>query len=493
MTKEQNDFIGLLKNKLNDVDHPMVGDFFYEWKIENWNLISNKECVSSPEFNALGHKWKLEIYPNGVDTFYKGNISTYLNRNNEKDDYSVHIAVNRVFFIRNYYDTYCYKAATLPIEYLGKSVYTSGHPNLISKSQLYSNIGNNKCILENNKCVFGVYFQVYKTEKGQFDREITTYIDDEDKVVKAKYLYEWEVSNWSKIRINPKKSPEFTVGDLRLVLDLYKDGDGYDNRKYVSIFLKCLNPGINNPAGTWVNAVIFIRNCDKDTNCCIYDVLEMRKFDKNNIDWGFSKLIKQKDLFKKNSNSKHCILENDKCVIGAYIHVYGQGKVNNVGARIEGNQPSMSNASYQEPPPSYSAINPNPIPPVQQYQPSQSPTYPNPPYSNPSYPNPPYPNPPYPNPPYPNPPYPNPPYQNPPYQYPPYQYPPYQYPPYQNNQPYQNQPPSYYPNSPFPPTQDFNNTPAQQYPPYQGPPPMYNTFQNGSTLNATAPEESENK
>jgi len=145
----------------------------------------------------------LEIYPNGVDTFYKGNISTYLNRNNEKDDYSVHIAVNRVFFIRNYYDTYCYKAASnnyifnnsnsnkifintkknyyfifififiyfnsilaLPIEYLGKSVYTSGHPNLISKSQLYSNIGNNKCILENNKCVFGVYFQVYKTEKG---------------------------------------------------------------------------------------------------------------------------------------------------------------------------------------------------------------------------------------------------------------------------------------------------------------------------------------
>jgi len=54
----------------------------------------------------------------------------------------------------------------------------------------------------------------------------------------------------------------------------------------------------------------------------------MRKFDKNNIDWGFSKLIKQKDLFKKNSNSKHCILENDKCVIGAYIHVYGQGKGN---------------------------------------------------------------------------------------------------------------------------------------------------------------------
>jgi len=58
---------------------------------------------------------------------------------------------------------------------------------------------------------------------------------------------------------------------LYRVLDLYKDGDGYDNRKYVSIFLKCLNPGINNPAGTWVNAVIFIRNCDKDTNCCIYD------------------------------------------------------------------------------------------------------------------------------------------------------------------------------------------------------------------------------
>jgi len=55
----------------------------------------------------------------------------------------------------------------------------------------------------------------------------------------------------------------------------------------------------------------------------------MRKFDKNNIDWGFSKLIKQKDLYKKNKNSNFCLVENDKCVIGVYIHVYGEGKGKN--------------------------------------------------------------------------------------------------------------------------------------------------------------------
>jgi len=58
---------------------------------------------------------------------------------------------------------------------------------------------------------------------------------------------------------------------LNSTLNLYKNGDGYDNRKYVSIFLKCLNPEFNKPNGTWVNAVIFIRNCNKASDCYCYD------------------------------------------------------------------------------------------------------------------------------------------------------------------------------------------------------------------------------
>jgi len=473
--KAQNEFINILKNKLNDVNHELIGDYFYEWEVENWSKISKKQVVYSPEFYALGHKWKLELYPNGVDVFYKGNISLYLYRDNEEDDCCVHLAVNRVFFIKNYYDSSCYQAATLPIEYLGKSIPSSGHPNLISTSKLYTVNGyNNKSLVEKNKCIFGVYFQIYKTEKGLFEREITCYIDDENKVVKDKYFYEWEVRNWSRNKSTRINSPEFTVGGLRFTLDLYKAGDGYDNRKYVSIFLKCLNPGYNRN-GTWINAIIFIRNSYKDSNCYCYDVLEMRKIDVNNIDWGFSKLIKQKDLYKKNINSKYCLVENDKCVIGAYIHVYEEGKVN-LQINNGPGQSSSNCPTYQDPPP-YSSINTNPtplfnnVPPVQPYPLNQNPVYPNGPYQSPSFSNSPYP---YPNPPYSNPPYPNPPYSN-----PPYPNPPYQYPPYPNNQPYQNPPPSYYSNPIFPPNQNLNNNaPVQHYPPnqnlpYQDPPPMY--------------------
>lgn len=459
-SKEQFNLIDKLKSTLRDVDHEILGDYFYEWKIDNWNKISNEEKVYSPEFNFYGHKWKLELYPNGVDDFYKGNISLYLYRDDEKDDCCVHIAVNRVFFIRNYDDYSCFHSATLPIEYLSKSIPSSGHPNLINKSQLYiKNEYLNKSLIENNRCVLGVYFQIYKNEKGLFKREITCYVDDEDKVVKDKGFYEWKVGNWNKSRRNiPEISPVFNVGDQRWRLELYKDGDGDANKKYVSIFLKCLNPEFNKPEGTWVNGILFIRNCDDDTDCFYFDVLEFRNFNVNNVDWGFPKLIKKKELFVKSKSSNKSVIENDRCIVGAYFHIYkdGKGKKENKAE----NQPSSDTQQilppYQNPPPySYSTntgtnqnLNNAPVP---QYQPYQ-----NSPYPVQQGPFPPYQNPPYPI------------QQGP---VPPYQYPPPYYSPVNNI-----------------PNQNINNAPIQQYPPYQNPPyqdtpPMYNSFQNNPFQN----------
>ncbi|ORX48997.1 hypothetical protein BCR36DRAFT_398031 [Piromyces finnis] len=163
------EFIEILKNNLTDTNHELVGDYFYEWKIENWSKISNETCVCSPYFEAYGHRWKLELYPKGVDDFYNEYVSLYLNRDNEKDDCGVHIPVNRVFFIRNYNDKYCYRSATLPIEYLSKSIPSCGHPNLIKKTELFTKTQySNKPLIENNKCIVGVYFQIYKKEQGLF-------------------------------------------------------------------------------------------------------------------------------------------------------------------------------------------------------------------------------------------------------------------------------------------------------------------------------------
>jgi len=435
------EFVEILKTNLYDVNHEMVGDYYYEWTVENWNKISKEVCVFSPKFHALGYKWKLELYPNGVDDFYKGNVSLYLNRDNDDDDCSVHVPVNRVFFIRNCNDKYTYRAATLPIEFLSKSIPSSGHPNLIKKDELFTNNPyTNRSIIENNKCVVGVYFQVYKKEKGLFHREITCFIDDEDKIVKNNGFYEWKVGNWSK-HSNKERSPTFTIGDYRWALEIHKDGDGSDNKKYVSLYLFCLNPEIKK-GGTWANAILYLRNCEDDTDCFCFDVLEMRNFNTNEKDWGFPKLIKKKELFKC-KQSKKCVVQNDKCIAGVYLHIYGDGK-----APLQGNQP-VFNAPPQQYPQSQNVQNPPPP-----YYPtnqgmnnnSQMPQYP--------------------------------PYQNTPYQYPPYQYPPYQYPPPfyyppSTNQDMSNAPSmaSVPPMPPMPPMQPMQPMqPMPQYPPYQGQP-----------------------
>jgi hypothetical protein len=243
---------------------------------------------------------------------------------------------------------------------------------------------------------------------------------------------------------------------------LYKDGDGSENKKYVSVYLKCLNPEYNKTEGTWVNAIIFIRNCENDTNNFCFDVLEPRNFNKNNVDWGFSKLIKKKDLFIKGKFSNKPVIENDKCIVGVYFHIYGKGKAkkdNMGGYQSSSNAPAQQYPPYQNTLPSYT---PNTTQgqsnPAQQYPPGQEP----PPYYSMNDPSqqqyPPYQYPPYQYPP-------NPMQQYPPYQYPPYQYspyqnspyqasaPPFQYPPYQGGAPFQNPPPYYYP----PPNQENSN------------------------------------
>jgi len=493
--KEQFEFINKLKGDLKDTNHEIIGDYFYEWKIENWNEISKEECVYSPEFNAYGQKWKLELYPDGCDDFYRGNISLFLYKDDSNDDCSVHLPLNRVFFIRNYYDNNYYHSATLPIEYLSKSICSCGHPNLLNTSQLrVKSEYSKRSLIENNKCVFGVYFVIYKNERGFLKKELACNIDDEDKIVQNEGFYEWEVNNWGNDRsydTSPEKSPSFTVGNHRWNIELYKNGDGPDNKRYVSVYLKCLNPELYESEGTWVNGVLFVRNCDEDTDCFYFDTLEFRNFNKNNVDWGFPQLIKKKELYVKSKSSYKSIIEKDKCIIGAYFHIYGKGK-NKIELENQTLNDSMNKpTSSDQPLPPYSVSdNSYSNPSSNSASNTQYPPYPNPPYSNPPYSNSPYPNPPYPNPQYPNPQYPNPQYQYPPYQYPgPYYYPGNAYPVpnlAESPAPNLNNGPQY---PPFP-------NPSYQYPPYQGPsnsnssnqePPPYSPFNANSSQGPSAP------
>ncbi|ORX48998.1 hypothetical protein BCR36DRAFT_221608, partial [Piromyces finnis] len=156
-----------------------------------------------------------------------------------------------------------------------------------------------------------------------FKKEITCFVDDEDRIVKNDGFYEWEVGKWNR-SYGKERSPSFVIGDHRWSLELYRDGDGSENRKYVSVYLVCLNPEFNKEEGTWVNAILYLRNCEENTESFCFDVLEIRNFNRNNRDWGFSRLIKKKALFESKTNKP--VIENGKCIVGVYLHIYGKGK-----------------------------------------------------------------------------------------------------------------------------------------------------------------------
>ncbi|ORX85182.1 hypothetical protein BCR32DRAFT_276478 [Anaeromyces robustus] len=504
MTYSKLDFTNQLKSQLRDVDHELVGDYFYEWTVD-WDKLDKLKCeeeVYSPEFEALGTKWKLMIYPNGIETDHKGFISFYLFRENEDDDCFVHYTVNRVFFVRNCNDYTAYYSKTLPIDYMSKTIIYSGLQRFMNKSNLniiseYSS----KSIIENNKCVFGVYFQIYKNGKDLLRKEISCLLDDEYLKPTNEGIYEWEVKNWSKSSSysSAEFSQAFYIGDYKWKLELYKDGEGSANKNYVSIYLNCLNPEISKSDSFRVNAVFFIRN-EHDPESFYLGYLDYQDYSVDEYSFGHSQLIKKKELFKENKAKKRSVIENGKCIVGVYVHVFGDDlssafskmRINDIEKERDEikrrlDQSPQQYPPYQYPPPYYYPPPSNGVPPVpnQQYPPYQYPPYQNPPsyyyppppnlassssgnatenpppYSPLSMPNannsnptsqyPPYSSQPYQNPPYPNPPYPNQPYQNQPYQNPPYPNQPYQ--PYQN-QPYPNQP-FYYP----PPTTNSVPTP----------------------------------
>jgi len=483
MTNDR-EFIEVLRSKLTDTNHPTLGSHFYEWKIEDWNSLINKECVDSPTFQAFGYTWNLELYPTGVDHFYRNNVSLYLRRRNEKDDFSVHIPVNRVFFIRNYYDKYCYCAQTLPIEYLSKSIPSCGHPNLIKNSELFTkNPYTNKSIIENNKCIVGVYFEVYQREKGQFKKEVMTFVDDEDKVVKDSLFYEFKVKKWNSL--SKAQSPKFRVGDYKWALDVHRSGDGGPNMGYVSVYLVCLTSDLKKD-GVWANATIFLRENKDDPEVYCFDVLEMRNFNKKVRDCGFSQLAKKKDLYTSKF-IKRSIIDDDNCIAGVYLHVYEKGKVKPTTVN---NTPFSSG----QPIPTYSPVTTQPMNNAiasPQSPPYPSTTYPSTTYPNPAYPSQAYPNPVYPNPAYPNPAYPNPAYPNPAYPsqaYPNPAFQPYQYPPNPYATPY------YYPpgpdNAAMPPMTQYPPPPPYSAPPPYSDPPSY--FAN-NTREVPASESTETK
>jgi len=306
----------------------IVGDGFYELKIEDWNKISKEDESISSKFTAQGIEWELILYPKGVkESGWKYiALSLFTLKFQDprlKNDYSLHIPVHMIFYVRNYYDHSCYHCCEeLPIYFYTANSDGFIMSKIIKKTDLNSKVGySNNSLIKNNKCVFGVYFRIYKYDKAFFKDELSSYLYDETEIetkkVISETLFEWKINDCKDFfKCKKKCSKKFSLKGHKWQLILYPNGDGKSYRDFVSLYLNCCDPGKDIIC---VKCSFFVRNFD-DPECSYHNEFD-HIFNKKENCCGFLKFIERKRLLIENKSLKKAIIEKQKCVFGVYLQI----------------------------------------------------------------------------------------------------------------------------------------------------------------------------
>jgi len=361
-----------LRNKNNEVE----SEGFYEWKIENWNELANIE--KSPEFTVGDNKWRLKLKQNN-DNDNHDYICIQLMNTDLINDNSCHICTKYNLFIRNYDDTSCYyNLADDEFTYYNRNSTSWGFNQFIKKSDLFETKNDvNKPIIENNKCVIGTYFKIYKYKQEQYKDEIENSINIYEQKPEEAGFYEWKIEDWNNLS-NEEYSPEFTLGQYKWTLQLNINGneetdrtlplntnnngenendstiqintndseendsteqlntndngesnstlhvntsDNEENDDVVSIYLNSIDAKNDDSASIAVKKVLYIRNFYDNTRFVSGEKPLLEYYDKNNTSSGYN-LIETSQLFNKNKFTHRPIIENDKCVVGVYLQIY---------------------------------------------------------------------------------------------------------------------------------------------------------------------------
>jgi len=173
---KKSQFVNKLKSLANE-DHmkkeTIIGEDYYEWKIDNWDEIKDNRTATSPEFSICGYNWRILLYPNGKDDESKDFISFFLLNSDVKKPNSSKVFCYFISYVRNYKDYLCIntKRSQSP-DYFDKNTWTMGFSKFIKKDDLISNKNySNKPIVENNKLNIGIYIRIYDDENTEFRHE----------------------------------------------------------------------------------------------------------------------------------------------------------------------------------------------------------------------------------------------------------------------------------------------------------------------------------
>ncbi|KAG4104067.1 hypothetical protein H8356DRAFT_1270674 [Neocallimastix lanati (nom. inval.)] len=300
----------------NNDDIEIAAEDYYEWKIEDWEGLNEKE--ESQVFTIGETQWKLELYPKGYKPKEKDYMSLFL-RCLTQDLYK-HTSVMYIFVIRNYasYTPYFTLQPNNICHF--KKNDCNGFYQYFKISNLYEKVKeyNDHQIIENNKAVIGVYIRIYKYNIDYYIEELKS-LKKNNIITNSEFIedyYKWNVEDFTSLK-NEEYSPLFKIGGHSWKIKLKKN----DKNKFLSLYLENEDVKAENEyLHIAADFVISIHHCEdysynKSSSALNY-------FSKNNRIWGWKEFISIEEL-KAEDNEHHLpLMEKDSFVICTFIRVY---------------------------------------------------------------------------------------------------------------------------------------------------------------------------
>ncbi|KAL7584669.1 hypothetical protein Lser_V15G44482 [Lactuca serriola] len=298
----------LLSTTKNEPSHYML-------KIESFSILSEAGNIKieSDVFEASGHKWRLDLYPNGNKEEKGDNhISLYLiicDTESLEKGWKVHVDVK--FFV---YDHIAHNYVIFQDDDRNRTRFHEnqmkwGFEKLISLEHFKD---SNKGYIFNNSCIFGA--EVFSVPEYTLKDRCLSMI----KPPATTNTFTWIVDKFSSIKDDCLHSEVFKVGKIKWSLSLFPKGRGAGVGTNLSCFLK-VHEAKSFPDDWKIYArfELWIKNksgyAAKDTG---------HWFCEEEDDWGFSCFI----LLSELRDMSKGFLKNDRLIVEAKISVVGMLK-----------------------------------------------------------------------------------------------------------------------------------------------------------------------
>ncbi|KAF6136334.1 hypothetical protein GIB67_021909 [Kingdonia uniflora] len=254
--------------------------FHYNFKIQSFSLLSKNSVVKydSAVFESGGYKWKLSLYPKGMQTKRKWSYIPLFDNNGGR--------------YRRFHG--------LKTEW--------GFSQLISHATFYNSCNG---YLVDDTCVFGAEIFVYKsTGKG----ESLCMVKDA-----AAVNFTWKIESFSQ-KDNLLKSEMFTAANHKWNLELYPKGHSIGKNKYASVYLRLADSKTTSTGGKVFAKFVFRAKYYINGNHLEHNFTQWFCKEGDNLDW-----LKVLELKELNNKTKGFLL-NDALIVEAEVTVLGIAK-----------------------------------------------------------------------------------------------------------------------------------------------------------------------